>query len=149
MFLLDTTIISESMNMSLSPQYPVWWVLSVLAVLRCLFDVLHTSIIHIFRCPHLTQHLWFVSSFRLEDHTAWKRVPNMISSLGEALVWMHIWKLFTHMNHLKQLLSVNNLSAVMKPLSKVAKNLWKLWVCNFNRSQYIDLWHTAMKNCQS
>ena len=105
MFLFDTTILSESMNMSYHYHYyPVWWVLSVLAVLLWLFDVLHTSIVHDFWCPRQTQHLRFETSFRMEDHTDWERAPPSydLQSWG-SLVWIQIWEFFTPMNHVKQL----------------------------------------------
>ena len=49
--------------------------MSVLAVLLSLFYAQHTSIVHVFWFPRQTQHLWFETSFRPEDHTDWERAP--------------------------------------------------------------------------
>ena len=55
--------------------YRVWWVLSVLAVLLCLVDDQHTSIVHVLRCLRQIQHLQLGTSFRPEDHTDWEIAP--------------------------------------------------------------------------
>ena len=72
MFLFDTTILSESMNNHYN-NYPVWRVISVVAVILWLFDAQHTSIVHVFWCPRQTQHLRPETSFRPEDHTDWEK----------------------------------------------------------------------------
>ena len=55
--------------------YRVWWVLSDLAVLLCLVDAKHTSIVHVLRCPRQTRHLQFETFFRQECHTDWEIAP--------------------------------------------------------------------------
>ena len=82
--------------------YPVWRVLSVLAVL--LWLLMHTSIFHAFWYPRQTQHfdLRLLSDRGTILIGRWPHLA-MISSLGEVLVRMNIWEFFTPINNLKQL----------------------------------------------
>ena len=82
--------------------HPVWRVLSVLAVILCLFDAQHTSIGHVFWCPRQTQHLRLETSFRqpstagvgvvarelLEITVSWKTVPSIWGRSPKALLWV-------------------------------------------------------------
>ena len=108
MFLFDTTILSENMNMSLS----------VPAVLLWFFDVQHTSIVHVFdvRARLSIFDLRLLSNQRT---ILIGRGPY----LGEVLVWMQIWKFFTPMNHVKQLSQCEYfVSRNETPIENVEKN---------------------------
>ena len=77
-FRIELFCLSESMNMSLSLHYNyrVWWGRSFLAVLLCLVDAKHCSIVNVLRYPRQTQHLRFETSFRPEDHTDREIAPS-------------------------------------------------------------------------
>ena len=74
--LFDTTVLSESMDMTLSLQQLSSLVFpfspSCPLSCRCFY---YTSIVHVFCCPRQTQYLRFETSFRPEDHTDWEKAP--------------------------------------------------------------------------
>ena len=99
--------------------YPVWWALSVLAVLLWHFDVQHTSITHVFWCPRQTQHLLFETALRPENHTDWERAPPSGKSGFECT----FEKSLPPWTTLSNCPSANNSSAVMKPYRNCRKKL--------------------------
>ena len=117
--------------------YPVWRVISVVAVILWLFDAQHTSIVHVFWCPRQTQHLRPETSFRPEDHTDWEIAPPSYNLQS----WFE-WPFENYLppwTTLSNCPSANNLSAVLKTLSKVSK-IWTSFPSSEIRKQVGQVW---------